>query len=557
MKKLTTIIVFCFFTICVKSQETRTETIDLTIKSPEKVSIIQSSLIIDSSFTNQFSFLQNYNVIELVKVCSTITGNHKLDNWYRITVANDANGLIGELIQLNDSDITDIELEPKFATLSGSNDYYEPNMSPPIDNRALQLIKAKEAWLVRTNNNVKIGVSGEFLYQNHEDLSANILYNEFPFSNSSGAFHGTAVAGFAGGVTNNNLGIASAGFNPKLLLYNNYLHTDINALIHAINQGVKVITVSSGVYINHNSYYQSIIDYGYDRGIVFVAGAGNGANWEINNFISGSCDKYTPGDNLGIIGSSECLVYPASLNHVISVTSVCHSNDYGVQTYLNVPSLGLNGNYDYLWKDLAEQFANNTNTTHTRNNRVDISAPGFAVPCLNVDLAQKYTNCFGTSFASPMVASAISLILSVNPCLSVDDVEHIIKTTASNIYSITENQKYIGKLGAGRIDLASAINYALIYKAMYEQNTKYLPNPISYTKRKHTILIGHSINSSQPNGWVEIETGAMVNYIARNYIESKSGFEAKVGSGFEWRISHELNSCDSDGSEGDPGEIGD
>ena len=104
MKKLTTIIVFCFFTICVKSQETRTETIDLTIKSPEKVSIIQSSLIIDSSFTNQFSFLQNYNVIELVKVCSTITGNHKLDNWYRITVANDANGLIGELIQLNDSD---------------------------------------------------------------------------------------------------------------------------------------------------------------------------------------------------------------------------------------------------------------------------------------------------------------------------------------------------------------------------------------------------------------------------------------------------------------------
>ncbi|MBK9354223.1 MAG: S8 family serine peptidase [Bacteroidetes bacterium] len=93
------------------------------------------------------------------------------------------------------------------------------------------------------------------------------------------------------------------------------------------------------------------------------------------------------------------------------------------------------------------------------------------MPCLfydknNPTATNLYKEENGTSFASPMVAGVAGLMLSVNPCLKPHEIESILKSTASNIYSIPENVQYAGQLGAGRVDAFEAVK-RLIKKRLY------------------------------------------------------------------------------------------
>ncbi len=540
MKTLFTI--FILFPIFIYSQNKENSSVFLTISNESKLNVIinHTNLKADN-YTKLDSILNVSNFISIEKAIDFKTGIEKLDNWYIIKHNGNSKEFRNNLIELNDNYLLDIELAPKVINLASSNDYFEVNSSPLLENRALNLINASKAWDIRKNNTAVIAVSGESEYQGHEDLISNVNYQEYIYSSSPYSFHGTAVAGCAGGVTNNNLGLASAGYNPKVLLYSSSLDNQMSKLIDALNRGAKVVTISQGS-LDYNSYYQSIIDYGYNLGVTFVAGAGNGPSWE-NQFLlyNSTCDKDNFGDNLSLPGSGECLVYPASFNHVISVTSVSHSNMYGVPVYLNIPSANLLGYYNYLWKDVHEQFTGNAASSHNHNSKIDICAPGYSVPALYYDINNKYTNVWGTSFAAPMVASAISLILSVNPCLTPDDIEYIIKTTAFNIYSITENQSYIGKLGAGRLDLFAAINLAQTYKANYIQNISFsLTNQII---KGHTIIVGSSVTSSTPVGAVTILSGADITFNSRQYIELKPGFEAQQNSTFYLNVDENFIPC--------------
>jgi hypothetical protein len=536
--KVTFLYKFLFFDIFVQAQNYETDKIYITIKDKNKLQLFLNYNK-DSLNNNQVSsILSSSNFISIEKVILDKTGIEKLDNWYLIKFSGNANSFIKRLGELGDTSFSDIELVPNVFELANSNDYYEVNSNPLIENQALKLINAGQAWDIRQNNTTKIAVSGESGYQGHEDLLANVIYQENAFNSSSLAFHGTAVAGCAGAVTNNNTGIASAGYNPKILLYSSSLNLNMTKLIDAITQGAKVITISQGS-LSYSSYYQTVIDYGYNQGVVFVAGAGNGINWE-NQFGGGSCDRDNFSDNLNTVGSGSCLVYPASYNHVISVTSISHSNVYGTPVYLNIPAANLNGYYNYLWKDLHEQFANDITSTHTHNSKIDICAPGYGVPSLNYDINNKYINVWGTSFAAPMVASAISLLLSINPCFTPDDIEYIIKSTANNIYALAENQKYLGKLGSGRLDLFAAANLAVTYKANFIQNLQINSTNIY---KGHSIIIGNAVNSSAPYGLVTINSGSNVNFNSRQLIEIKEGFEAKENSAFEFYVNENFIPC--------------
>lgn len=527
-----------FYSIFVNGQNYELNKIHITIKDSSKLQLFLNHNDGSIKNTEISSILSNNNFVSIEKIISTKTGIMKLDNWYMIKFAGNSKNFIKELIELGDTGLSNIELVPKVFELANSNDYYEINSSPLIENQALKLINASQAWDVRKNNTTKIAVSGENGYQGHEDLLANVIYQEYSYNSSSLAFHGTAVAGCAGAVTNNNTGIASAGYNPQILLYNTSLDYNMTKLIDAISRGVKVITISQGS-LGYSSYYQTLIDYGYSQGVVFVAGAGNGISWE-NQFGIGNCDKDNFSDNLNTIGSGSCLVYPASYNHVISVTSVSHSNIYGTPVYLNIPTANLNGYYNYLWKDLHEQFANDISSTHTHNSKIDICAPGYAVPALNYDINNKYINVWGTSFAAPMVASAISLLLSINPCFNPDDIEYIIKSTSNNIYTLTENQKYLGKLGSGRLDLFAAANLAVTYKANFIQN---LQINSTNTYKGHSIILGNSVNTNVPYGPVTINSGSNITFNSRQLIEIKEGFEAKENSAFEFYVNENFVPC--------------
>ena len=116
------------------------------------------------------------------------------------------------------------------------------------------------------------------------------------------------------------------------------------------------------------------------------------------------------------------------------------------------------GSYDTYWDEILHDSTVQMSAIHNHNPKVDICAPGYRV---RVTTTNGYTsNGWGTSFASPLVAGTCGLMLSANSCLTPYQMEFGLKTMAHNIYDIPENQQFIGKLGAGRLDAGASVAWA-------------------------------------------------------------------------------------------------
>jgi subtilisin family serine protease len=321
---------------------------------------------------------------------------------------------------------------------------------------ALDLIKAKEAWEVNTGNRtIKIGISDSNFDINHEEL-----INKFSLrvpSNNSDYVHGTAVATAAAGNTNNSVGKSAIGYNCDLMLY----PMSYNSILQAAYAGVNVINLSWASGCNFNLYQQQAIDEALSTGMIIVASAGNG----------GTC------------GGASNYVYPASYEGVISVSSI-----------------GANDNH--------EKTIGNPNTTHQHNDKVDLVAPGYNVPLAFPNNTYGYGN--GTSFASPIVAGTIGLMLAEEPNLSNCEVEYILKKSAVNIDSLNPN--YEGLLGEGRLDAGSALN---------------LTKEFELFSLRHEVVKngGDALLIINGSGTMEFDS---LNYTFKDYAYLGNGSEAKT-----------------------------
>ena len=292
------------------------------------------------------------------------------------------------------------ELAPKYELLNEPNDY---NTSFATD-YALDLIKAKEAWdITHGDTNIVIAITDANYHLNHEELVGKVNYvSPNPASDYT---HGTVVAITAAGNTNNGLGKSSIGFDTHLELR----AMGYNDVLEASYAGAQIVNLSWASGCDFVDYLQAVIDEVHNNGTIIIAAAGNG----------GTCGA--PGN----------FVYPASFNHVISVSSV--------------------GPYDN-----HERYIGNLASTHQHNTAVDLCAPGYDVPLSTAPGI--YTTGNGSSFAAPFVAGTAALMLAVNSCLNPDEVEYILKETASNIDA--QNQGYIGLIGAGRLNAQAAVQMA-------------------------------------------------------------------------------------------------
>jgi subtilisin family serine protease len=382
---------------------------------------------------------------------------------------------------------------------------YEPNDYSYLGNEAsdhLDLIKAPQAWEI-TNGDPRIllGVTDTYIETNHEDLENKIAQ---VVQNSSYAhLHGIAVSGCAAAHTNNNKGLASIGFNSKIVFSSDYANN--NAVLEMAQiPGVRVINCS---WYNSCSYsatidalYREIRDV---HNVIVTFGAGN---------TTSHCD------------SLSAYVYPASYESVISVTAVGHSTDYGTI----LPVYG-----KHLWKDCHESTIGSPNSAYHHNDKVDISAPGYRV--VSPSLNNSYTNAWGTSFGAPMVAGVCALIASVNPCLSASEIQDIVVSTAdSTIYNIPENAAYVGLLGKGRLDAYAAVKKAVELGTEYIQNKTYNSSTIEIAETE--LKAGNFVTNLQPYGNVIIETGSDVTFKATRNIELSAGFEVKSGALFNTEI---------------------
>lgn len=232
----------------------------------------------------------------------------------------------------------------------------------------------------------------------------------------SGVSHGTEVAGLVGAQANNGVGVASVGFTNKIMPLqvisdDGYGYTSgiVAAVYYAVDNGANVINMSLGTAYQDNSL-KTALQYAYDHSVLVVAAAGN-CGQVIND---GVCNLMPQGT----------ITYPARYGTVIAVGAV--------------DSTKKRASFSSYGKEL------------------DVSAPGSGtLPSTSWTAANQQssyvTTLYGTSFASPVVASIAGLIKAENPGLSVRGAKAILVANSQKTPDM-DGAFYTTPLGHGLVD---------------------------------------------------------------------------------------------------------
>lgn len=337
-----------------------------------------------------------YNLSQPVQALPA-SRNESLRKVYEIKANSELNEL-STVFKVFGNQIHSLVRGPEYSPLFVPSDM---NFQQGISDYALSLINAPQAWdLSQGDDSVIIAISDQNYDVSHPDLEGKYIY--YDATNNTSTTHGTAVAITAAGKTNNNYGLASIGFNTGLALY----QMSFNEVLAASYAGADVINISWSSGCFYSQIEQDVMTEVAQNGSFVVAAAGNG----------NTC------------GLPDAHVYPASYEHVFSVTSVGPTDNH-------------------------EQWIGDPSSTHNHNDSVDLAAPGYDVavsPALNW-----YLNTSGTSFAAAYVSGTVGLMLAANKCISNVQIEQILKATAAPLNTI--NPSYVAKLGAGRLDAYQAV----------------------------------------------------------------------------------------------------
>lgn len=322
-----------------------------------------------------------------------------------------------------------VEQVPEYSLFYSPNDLNSKQWN-------LTTIKAAGAWDINRNaSKVVVAIVDDAVEINHPDLKPGIWVNPGetingvdddgngyiddvngydvadndnnpspPASATASHFsHGTHCAGIAAATTDNNTGIASIGFNARIMAVKTKpsatsgsgLPFAYQGVEYAIAAGADIISMSWGGG-SKSATYQLLFNVAHSKGIVLVAAAGN--------------------------SNTSVPMYPASYNHVISVAA----SDKG---------------------DTKASFSNYGST-------IDVTAPGAQIWSTVAGSGYDYKS--GTSMACPLVSGLCALMVANSPGILPDSVESCLKKSAVDIDGV--NPSYKGSLGAGRIDAEAALD---------------------------------------------------------------------------------------------------
>jgi subtilisin family serine protease len=325
--------------------------------------------------------------------------------------------------------------EPKFIRFP----LYVPNDPSYGVQYALPKIEAPLAWdITKGDTSVVIAIIDTGVDWDHPDLSGNIWinwneiesngidddnngytddYRGWDFGGFTGvpdnnpvedqADHGTHVAGIASASTDNGIGIASIGFNSKIMAVktcqNNFRNQfgqpfilfGYEGIVYAVDNGAQIINCSWGGG-GFSLFEEEVIDYAVSNGSLVVAAAGN--------------------DN------SPFPFYPSGYVNVLSVASTNSS-------------------------DVKSSFSNYGST-------IDVSAPGSAIQ--STWFNNVYTSISGTSMSSPLAAGLAALVKSYFPLYTPLQVGEQIRVNSDDISPL--NPSFGDLLGKGRINAFKSLS---------------------------------------------------------------------------------------------------
>ena len=396
----------------------------------QKIVNSDETITITSSISSFSDFINAKDVYHFAKAFPGAI-SPRLQRIYRMTLAEDEifvdflqNEEVAEIKKLGD-----LELLGHYP-----NDYIEVILEN-LPNTELDLIKAPLAWTITQGDpNVLVGLADTRIDFNHEDLQGQIAghIDLYPFS----MHHGTGVASLIAAKTNNSTGMASIGYNTRLVVAscNPYsLGSFLDGIwLLSLEPNVKVINCSIAS-LMYDSDTEKMFEEIADKGILVVASAGN--------------------------ENSQLYRYPAAYDSTLSVTSV--GNRYPIGYHHNYTQ----DLWTWSWKDCHDFRPDSSpGYSNTHNDKVDVCAPALGIVSAWDDYAafpsgyRLQTN--NTSSAAPIVSGLAGLIYSINPNFTAQQVKDIIRDTADDIYHIPYNQQYIGQLGTGRINAFRAVKTA-------------------------------------------------------------------------------------------------
>jgi thermitase len=276
----------------------------------------------------------------------------------------------------------------------------------------LATIQVADAWTITTGEALLVAVLDTGVDAEHPDLLGKVLpgLNVFATNVSAGDDngHGTAVAGLIAATSDNSIGIAGICWGCQILpvkvLNARGAGSDAGVAMGmrwAVDQGARVINMSLGGGDDSRTLREAV-QYALDRGVLVVAASGN---------------ERREGNQIN---------YPAAYPEVLAVGAT----------------------------SFDDQLADFSNT----GDYLDLAAPGVG---LWTTLPNgRYGAPDGTSFASPHVAGAAGLVLSLRPDLGWYDVSCILRASADDRGLPGRDPEY----GWGRLNVLRAVQLAGNYQ---------------------------------------------------------------------------------------------
>ena len=290
----------------------------------------------------------------------------------------------------------------KFAELDGEVTM-QMTPSDPYFGSAWHLPKigAPAAWDVATGSGVTIAILDGGVDASHPDLADRMVPGWNFYDNNSNTTditgHGTKVAGVAAAIGNNAVGVTGGAWSAKIMPMRissssgniTYYSTVADALTWAADRGARVANIS--FVVSHVAAVQTAAQYMRSKGGVVVSSAGN----------SGMLMELPDTSSIITVAGTDASDVRASWSA------------YGAI--------------------------------------VDVAAPGVGI--YTTVSGGSYGAYSGTSFASPLTASVVAMMLSANPALQPSQVDSILTSTADDLGAAGRDDYY----GHGRINAARAV----------------------------------------------------------------------------------------------------
>jgi thermitase len=280
---------------------------------------------------------------------------------------------------------------------AGPNYAYEPSLTPndPFFEQQYNLfaIKARRAWEYSGAEGVSIGFVDTGYDHTHPDLAGKVS-GEYDFVEEDevaqdAGYHGTAAVGVAAAETNNQEGIAAAGFNAGFSMAKACSEVCLSsdtapAVDWLVDQGVRIINLSFGTQQDSpgDPVLGAAVQRAQQAGALVIAAAGNDA-------------------------TSTVSFYPAAYPDVLGVSATDRDN-------------------------APASFSNSGPV-------VDVAAPGVdIISTYNTDYPENITNALyasfsGTSLAAPHVAGVAALVKARRPDLTAQELAARIQDNASDL----------------------------------------------------------------------------------------------------------------------------